>query len=100
MFPEHQSRIVCLSNVHDGNYEALRGEPIAPCLSSPKRRDLFRCLEMATGREVLVLSSPPKATCRRRPRLLRPTTTHFSTHRQIFCGNLDAPKLRIPSSWF
>lgn len=93
-------RIICLSNVYDWNYEHLRSEKIAPCLSSPKRRDLFRCLELATGREVVVLSSPPKSLERRTPRWLPAVATHFSTHRQFFCANWDVPKLRIPLGWF
>ena len=94
-----QGRVVCLSNPYDENYRAIRKEAFAPYMSAPKRRDLFRCLEMATGRELLVLSCPPKATVRRTPRLLRPVTTRFSSHRQLFCANLDAPKLRVPCSW-
>jgi glycosyltransferase involved in cell wall biosynthesis len=94
------SRILCLSNVYDENYRAARSEPFAAVMSSPKRRDLFRCLEMATGRELVVLSSPPKATQRRRPKLLPRTATRFSTHQQLVCANLDAPKIRIPCSWF
>jgi glycosyltransferase involved in cell wall biosynthesis len=94
------SKIVCLSNVFDQHYLELRGEKIAPCLSSPKRRDLFRCLELATGREVVVLSSPPKAMERRSPKWLPAIATHFSTHRQFFCANWDAPKVRIPLGWF
>jgi glycosyltransferase involved in cell wall biosynthesis len=83
-------RIICLSNVYDQAYVAVRGEDIAPALSSPKRRDLFRSLELASGREVIVLSSPPRAT-RRSPRWLAPVETRFST---------DAPKVRVPFSWF
>jgi len=92
-------RIICLSNVFDRNYQILRGEKIAPCLSSPKRRDLFRCLELATGREVVVLSSPPKSLERRTPRWLPAVATAFSTHPQFFCANWDVPKLRIPLGW-
>ena len=77
----------------------LRVEKIAPCLSSPKRRDLFRCLELATGRKVVVLSSPPKSLERRTPRWLPAVPTTFSTHRQFFCANWDVPKLRIPLGW-
>ncbi len=94
-----QNKVVCLSNVFDRHYLELRGEKIAPCLSSPKRRDLFRCLELATGREVVVLSSPPKSMDRRTPRWLPSVTTTFSTHRQFFCANWDAPKVRIPLGW-
>lgn len=93
-------RIVCLSNVHDHQYEGLRGEEVEPCLSSPKRRDLFRCLELATGREVVLLSSPPRPRTRRRPRWLPAVQTRFSTHCQHVCPNWDAPKFRVPLSWF
>lgn len=92
-------RIVCLSNVFDGQYAQLRGESIALPLSSTKRRDLFHCLERATEREVIILSSPPKAAERRRGRWLPPTVTRFSSHRQFVCANWDGPKIRIPSSW-
>lgn len=92
-------RVVCLSNVFDHQYERLRDEAVFPCLSSAKRRDLFRCLELATGRELVVVSSPPKARDRKYGRWLPRTETHFSSHRQFFCANWDAPKLRIPASW-
>jgi glycosyltransferase involved in cell wall biosynthesis len=92
-------RIVCLSNVWDQQYVDLRGEAVAPSLSHPKRRNLFDCLETATGLEVIVLSSPPKALERRKGRWLHAVETRFSHHRQFFCANWDAPKFRIPSSW-
>ncbi len=90
---------MCLSNVFDEQYAKVRGEAIALPLSSGKRRDLFHCLEMATGREIVILSSPPKAAERRRGLWLPATATHFSSHRQFVCANWDAPKIRIPSSW-
>ena len=93
-------RIVCLSNVIEQSYHDLRGEKIIPCLSWGKRRDLFKCLEMASGKEVVVLSSPPKALERRGGRWLKPVETRFSTHRQLFCANWDAPKVRVPLAWF
>jgi glycosyltransferase involved in cell wall biosynthesis len=93
-------RIICLSNIYDGNYLQLRKENIQPALTIGKRQKLFACLEKAAGREVVVLSSPPKALDRRRPRWLPPVETKFSTHRQFFCANWDVPKLRIPLSWF
>lgn len=92
-------RIVCLSNVYDQQYLDLRGEAVAS-LSYPKRRDLFRCLEEATGLEVIVLSHPPKALHRRTSRWLPPVDTRLAHHRQFFCANWDAPKFRILSSWF
>jgi glycosyltransferase involved in cell wall biosynthesis len=92
-------RIVCLSNVWDQQYADLRGEAVAPSLSHPKRRNLFDCLETATGLEVIVLSSPPKALARREGRWLHAVETRFSHHRQFFCANWDAPKFRIPFSW-
>ena len=54
---EQAKRIVCLSNVYDQHYEQLRREPFESCLSAPKRRDLFKCWELATGREVTVISN-------------------------------------------
>src|SRR5215213_8729444 len=92
-------RIVCLSNVFDQQYHDLRGEAITRCLSAPKRRDFFRCLELATQLPVLVLSSPPKAAIRRKPRWLSACGTRFSDHPQQFCGLWDAPKIRIPLAW-
>jgi len=92
-------RIICLSNVFDENYQGLRREAIPLPLGS-KRRALYRCLEEAAGRELVVLSCPPKALRRRSVRWLESVETTFSTHRQIFCANLDGPKVRIPCSWF
>src|SRR5688500_1483751 len=92
-------RVVCLTNVFDQQYHEARQESVARCLSSPKRRDLFRSLEIATGRKIVVLSSPPKALSRRRPRWLPAVETRFSTHQQRFCGVWDVPKLRVPLSW-
>lgn len=94
------ARVVCLSNVYDQHYHELRGEEIARCLTLQKRRDLFRCLEQATGRKVVVLSAPPKALRRSQGKWLQPVETLFSSHRQFFCANWDVPKLRIPLSWF
>src|SRR5882724_1872661 len=93
-------RIVVLSNVFDQQYHNGRGEPIERCLSGAKRRDLFHCLELATGRPLIILSSPPKAGQRRRPRWLPSLQTQFSSHDQFFCANWDAPKVRVPLSWF
>ena len=91
--------LIILSNVYDQNYDALRGEAIPPCLSSPKRRDLFQSLHSAAGRDLLVLSSPPKSLTRRWPKWLPPVSTSFAGFSQLFCLNLDAPKIRIPCSW-
>jgi glycosyltransferase involved in cell wall biosynthesis len=88
-----------LSNVHDQHYHDLRGEEIARCLSGAKRQVLFRCLAAATGRTLIVLSSPPKAEKRRNSRWLPALETQYAGHRQFFCPNWDAPKLRIPLSW-
>jgi glycosyltransferase involved in cell wall biosynthesis len=88
-----------LSNVIEKRYHELREEKVTPCLSWGKRRDLFKCLEMASGKEVVVLSSPPKALERRGARWLEPLETRFSTHRQLFCASWDAPKTRVPLSW-
>lgn len=93
-------RLVILSNVYDDSYIRARGELIPPCLSSPKRRDLFACLQNAAGVPVILLSSPPKALLRRAPRWLPRQAAMFAGFPQSFCGNLDAPKLRIPFSWF
>ena len=94
-----RSRVVCLSNVHTSDYEELRREPVHPVLSTAKRRDLFNCLAQATGRDLLILSSPPKATTRRSARWLPEVATTFWGYRQLFCANLDAPKIRVPASW-
>lgn len=99
MSAEASKRILCLSNPYDQNYERVRGERIDPCLSSPKRRDLFKCLELATGREVVVMSFPPRASRRRSGRWLPAVETRFSTHRQLVCANWDLPKLRLPLAW-
>ena len=91
--------VIAFSNVYDDHYHALRGEDIAHCLSSPKRRDLFHCLELATGRKVIVLSAPPKALNRRVGKWLSPVETIYSSHQQFFSANWDAPKARVPLSW-
>jgi glycosyltransferase involved in cell wall biosynthesis len=96
--PTHP-RIICLSNIFDQHYHDLRGEKIDRGLSSIKRQVLFQCLEKASGREVIVLSSPPKAAERRAGKWLPPLETKFSTHRQFFCAGWDVPKLRVPLSW-
>ena len=97
---DSRPRILFLSNVYDASYVSIRGEEIPPCLSSPKRRDLFACIHEATGAPLVILSSPPKALSRRYPRWLPPLSTTFANFPQLFCGNLDAPKIRIPFSWF
>jgi glycosyltransferase involved in cell wall biosynthesis len=96
----NDNKIICLSNVFDQHYHDLRGEKIDCSLTNAKRQALFQCLELASGREVILLSSPPKAADRRAGKWLPPVETKFSTHRQFFCANWDAPKLRIPLSWF
>jgi glycosyltransferase involved in cell wall biosynthesis len=93
-------KIICLSNIYDQHYHDLRGENVERCLTTPYRRDVFRCLEMASGREVVLLSSPPKAAARRGGKWLPAVETRFATHRQLFCANWDIPKLRIPLAWF
>jgi glycosyltransferase involved in cell wall biosynthesis len=93
-------KIASLTTIYDEHYHALRGEEVKRNLSWGKRRDLFRCLESALGREVVVLSPPPKALDRRSPRWLPPVETKFSTHRQFFCANWDIPRLRVLLSWF
>lgn len=87
------------SNVYDDQYLGVRGEEVPRCLSSSKRKNLFRCIEMATGREIILISSPPKATNRNRGKWLKSLETRFSCHRQLFCANWDVAKLRIPLSW-
>jgi glycosyltransferase involved in cell wall biosynthesis len=93
-------KIVCLSGIFDQHYHDVRGEKVERCLTTPFRRDVFRCLEMASGREVIVLSSPPKAAEWRMAKWLPAVETKFATHRQLFCCNWDIPKLRIPLSCF
>lgn len=97
---EGPSRVLALSNVYDDQYHQIRGEEIRRVMSSAKRRDLFHCIEMATERELIVLSSPPKADIHRSSRWLPAIETKFSSHRQLLCSNWDTPKLRIPLSWF
>ena len=92
--------IVVLSNIFDPHYHDVRGEKIAICMTTACRRDLFLCLEMASGRELILLSSPPKAAERCKGRWLPAVETKFVTFRQFFCANWDIPKLRIPLSWF
>jgi glycosyltransferase involved in cell wall biosynthesis len=94
------TRIVCLSNVIDDHYHRARGEEVPRCLSWGKRRDLFACLATATGRQILLLSSPPKALARRSPKWLPALETEFAGHRQLVCANWDAPKIRVLCSWF
>ena len=89
-------RIVCLSNIFDQNYHDVRGEEVERHLTIPFRRDIFQCLEMALGWELIVLSSPPKAMKRRTGKWLPPVETKFSNYHQLFCANWDIPKLRIP----
>jgi glycosyltransferase involved in cell wall biosynthesis len=92
-------KIVCLSNIFDQHYHDVRGEKVDRCLTTPYRRDVFRCLEMASGQEVIVLSAPPRAVERRAGKWLPPVETRFATHRQLFCANWDIPKLRVPLAW-
>lgn len=94
-----RARFVVLSNVYDENYQKARGEEIPPCLSSPKRRDLFTAIQLALGWELVVLSSPPRASVRRHARWLPPVDTRFDRFSQHVCANWDLPKLRIPFSW-
>ena len=100
MEEKFRPKIVCLSNVFDQHYHDVRGEKVERCLTAAFRRDLFSCLEMASGREFIVLSVPPKAAERRAGKWLPAVETKFATHRQLFCANWDVPKLRIPLSWF
>jgi glycosyltransferase involved in cell wall biosynthesis len=95
----NENKIVCLSNVIDQNYHDLRGEKVTRCLSGIKRQVLFQCLQKASGREIIVLSSPPKAEERRKPKWLPAVETLYAGHRQFFCANWDVPKLRVPLSW-
>ena len=97
--PSHP-RIICLSNIYDQHYHDLREENVERHLTTPFRRDVLRCLEMASGRELIVLSSPPKAVERRAGKWLPAVETKFSTHRQFFSCNWDIPKLRIALAWF
>jgi glycosyltransferase involved in cell wall biosynthesis len=92
-------KIVSLSNIFDQRYHDLRGEKVERCLTIPYRQDVFRCLEMASGRELIVLSSPPRAMERRAGKWLPAVETKFATHRQLFCANWDVPKLRVPLAW-
>jgi glycosyltransferase involved in cell wall biosynthesis len=100
MKEEFRPKIVFLSNVFDSHYHDLRGEKTEHTLLTASFREcVLRCLEMASGREVIVLSSPPKAMERRAGRWLPGVETKFFTHRQFFCANWDVSKLRIPLAW-
>jgi glycosyltransferase involved in cell wall biosynthesis len=94
------SRVIFLTNIFDQHYHDVRQEKVDPCLTIACRTDMFRCLETASGREVVLLSSPPKASQRRTGKWLPSVETKFATFRQLFCGNWDFPKLRVPLSWF
>jgi glycosyltransferase involved in cell wall biosynthesis len=61
---------------------------------------MFQCLAAASGREVILLSHPPKAVARRKGKWLPAAETQFQTFRQFFCANWDIPKLRVPLAWF
>lgn len=93
------NRIICLSNVFDQHYHDVRRETISRSLHTVKRGGLFRCLEMASGAKVIVLSAPAKALQRRSAKWLPAVETKFSTFPQFFCCNWDVPKLRIPLLW-
>jgi glycosyltransferase involved in cell wall biosynthesis len=94
-----KARVVCLSNVYDQHYHDVRGEEVARCLGA-KRQVLFQCLASGAGRELIILSAPPKAASRRQFKWLPPVTTRFAGYRQLFCPNWDGPKLRVPLLWF
>jgi glycosyltransferase involved in cell wall biosynthesis len=94
------NKIVWLSCSFDDHYAKLRGEEIHTILSVPRRRDIMRCMEMATKREVVVVSIPSKALSRRRPKWLPGLETVFSGHRQFVAPNWDVPKIRIPLGVF
>src|SRR5262245_45439345 len=96
---EGQGRIVCLTNVYGQPYHDLRQEPIARCLGQ-KRPSLYRGLELATGKQIVLLSSPPRGAGRRKPRWIAPVQTKYYDYQQYFCANWDAPKIRIPLSWW
>ena len=100
MEPSPCPKIVCLSNIFDQHYHDVRGAKVERCLTTPYRRDLFRCLEMASDLKVIVLSSPPRSLERHAGKWLPPMVTQFATHRQWFCAHWDIPKLRVPLSWF
>lgn len=100
MTDRQHCKIICLSNVFDDQYLEQRGEQVDRCLGIVKRRNLFLCLKKASGREILILSSPPKAAYRKQPRWLPSLSSRFGPFRQLFCRNWDVPKLRIPLSWF
>ncbi len=93
-------KIFYLSGTYDQHYHDVRGEKIERNLTTPYRRDVLYCLETASGREMIVLSSPPKAEDRRAGKWLPAVETKFFTHRQFFCCNWDVLKLRVPLSWF
>ena len=87
-------RTVFLSSIYDSQYLSIRGEPIPPCLSSPKHVHLLKCIQKATSQKLLILSCPPKGYSQMRPLWLHPVATKFSEFEQLFCGSFDAPKIR------
>jgi len=93
-------RIICLSNTFDQQYVNVRGEEVLSYFGIEKRRNLWRCLKLASGRQIIILSSPPKASKRRRAQWLSPQEIDFDGHPQFICANWDIPKLRVPLSWF
>ena len=87
MVEESYPGIICLGNIFDQDCHERGGEKIE------------RCLEMASGREVIVLCSPPKAPQRRSARRLPSLETKFATRRQLSSANRDVPGLRVSLSW-
>lgn len=93
------SHIIILSNVYDDQYPPLHAEEVPRCLSSAKRCDLFHALEVASGRKVVVLSSPPQLFRKWSRAFKAPLACRFSTHEQFFCTGVNLPKIRFPISW-
>ena len=92
-------RIMVLSNVYDDQYPSLQSGEVPRCLSSAKRLDLFHALEIASGRKVVVLSSPPQFFRKWSRAFVAPLACRFSTHEQLFCTGVSLPKIRFPISW-
>lgn len=94
-----ETRIMVLSNVYDDQYAPLRKEEVPRCLSAAKRRDLFQVLELASGRKLMVLSSPPQFFQKWSRSFVAPIACRFSSHEQLFCTGVSLPKIRFPISW-
>ena len=91
-------KIVCLSNAFDQHYHDVRGEKVERCLTASFRRELFSCLEMASGRELIVLSVPPEAGMARRE-MAAGGGDKVCNPPPVVLRQLGRSQLRIPLAW-